>query len=232
MELGLIQKIAVWVVPVLFAITVHEVAHGWVAKLLGDPTAKMLGRLTLNPVKHIDPIGTVVVPAVALWLSGFVFGWAKPVPVTWRNLNRPKRDMALVALAGPVSNLLMAIGWTLVLRVSGHFHGNGMEWITEPLLWMSIAGIFVNCMLLLVNLIPIPPLDGGRVLSGILPGPMAYHFSRIEPYGIPIVLALFLTGHYTGMFNIAVLAIYLSAALLGVPAGSFTHYLHGLVGGA
>ena len=118
MELSLVQKIAIWVTPVLFAITVHEVAHGWVAKLLGDPTAMTLGRLTLNPMKHLDPIGTVVVPAIALVSAGFVFGWAKPVPVTWRNLKRPKRDMALVALAGPVSNLLMALGWALVHRVT------------------------------------------------------------------------------------------------------------------
>ena len=117
MELSLIQKIAVWSLPVLFAITVHEVAHGWVARRLGDPTAFMMGRLTLNPLKHIDPVGTVVVPLVLLMLGGFIFGWAKPVPVTWQNLRQPKRDMALVALAGPGANLLMAIGWGIVAKI-------------------------------------------------------------------------------------------------------------------
>ena len=226
MELNLIQKVAIWLVPVLFAITVHEVAHGWVAKLLGDPTAKMLGRLTLNPLKHIDPVGTVVVPAISLLVAGFVFGWAKPVPVTWGNLKHPKRDMALVALAGPVANLLMALGWTLVLRVAVLYHGS-MAWTAEPIFWMSIAGVFVNCVLLLVNLLPIPPLDGGRVLTGILPGPIAYRFSRIERFGVFIVLALFLSG----VVNIVVPTIYLSAALVGVPAGTFAQNLVGLVGG-
>lgn len=225
MELTLIQKIAVWLAPVLFAITVHEVAHGWVAKQLGDPTAMMLGRLTLNPLKHIDPVGTIVVPSIALLLAGFVFGWAKPVPVTWRNLKRPKRDMALVALAGPAANFLMALGWTLVLRVSVLYHET-IAWIAEPLILMSIAGVFVNCVLLLVNLIPIPPLDGGRILTGILPGPLAYRVSRIEPFGIFILLALFMTG----LVNIVVPTVYLSAALIGVPVGTFAQYLGGLMG--
>ena len=220
------QNIAVWLIPALFAITVHEVAHGWVAKLLGDPTAMRLGRLTLNPVKHVDPIGTVLVPAIALLTAGFVFGWAKPVPVTWRNLKRPKRDMALVALAGPAANFLMAIGWTLVLRVSVLYH-ESIAWITEPMILMSIAGVFVNCVLLLVNLLPIPPLDGGRILTGILPGPLAYRFSRIEPFGIFIVLGLFLTG----LVNIVAPTIYLSAALVGVPVETFARHLGGLLGG-
>lgn len=227
MELNLIQQVAIWVVPVLLAITVHEVAHGWVAKLLGDPTAMELGRLTLNPVKHVDLIGTLIVPTIALVVSGFVFGWAKPVPVNWRNLKRPKRDMTLVALAGPASNLVMAVGWTLVLRVSVHYH-EVMAWMTQPLIWMSIAGVFVNCVLLLVNLLPVPPLDGGRALTGILPVPLARRFAMIEPIGIFVVLALFLSG----LVNIVVPTIYLSAALVGVPAGIFAQYLSGLVGGS
>lgn len=226
MELSLIQKIAVWVAPVLFAITVHEVAHGWVAKQLGDPTAMMLGRLTLNPVKHIDPVGTVLVPSIALILAGFVFGWAKPVPVTWRNLKHPKRDMALVALAGPAANLLMAVGWALVLRVSLLYH-ESMAWIAEPLIWMGIAGVFVNCVLLLVNLLPIPPLDGGRILTGILPGRLAYQVSRIEPFGIFVVLALFMTG----VVNILVPTVYLSAALAGLRVGAYIDFLAVLMGG-
>ena len=226
MELNLIQQVAVWVIPVLFAITIHEVAHGWVAKLLGDPTAMLLGRLTVNPTKHVDLVGTLIVPAIALLISGFVFGWAKPVPVNCRNLKRPKRDMALVALAGPASNLVMAIGWALVLRISVHYH-ELMAWITEPLIWMSIAGVFVNCVLLLVNLLPIPPLDGGRVLTGFLPVRLARRFAMIEPVGILIVLAVFLFG----LVKIVVPTIHLSAALVGVPAVVFAQYLGRLVGG-
>ena len=191
-ELTTIQTIAVWALPVLFAITVHEVAHGWVARQLGDPTAMMLGRLTLNPIKHIDPVGTVAVPLVLVILGGFVFGWAKPVPVTWENLRHPKRDMALVAIAGPMSNLIMAFLWAFVMKLGlilGAQQGVGMG-----LLLMGAAGIKINLILMLLNLLPIPPLDGGRVLGGLLPGPWSWRLSRIEPYGIFIVLALLFTG--------------------------------------
>ena len=177
----------------MLAITVHEVAHGWVAKLLGDPTAMMLGRLTLNPIKHIDPIGTVLVPTMMLLLSPFVFGWAKPVPIGWRNLKRPKRDMAIVAAAGPGANLLMALAWALVLRAAVLYHG-AMAWMAEPLILMGIAGIYINSILMVLNLLPLPPLDGGRVMTGVLPGPMAYRLSRIEPYGFFILVGLLVTG--------------------------------------
>src|SRR5512139_1519217 len=139
-ELSVIQRVAVWAIPVLFAITVHEVAHGFVAMRLGDPTAKMLGRLTLNPIKHIDPLGTVVLPLLMLMMGGFIFGWAKPVPVTWENLRHPKRDMALVAAAGPISNLLMALFWALMMRVAinmGPEPGSPLVF----LLYVSLAGI-------------------------------------------------------------------------------------------
>ena len=192
-ELSLMQRIAVWSLPVIFAITVHEVAHGWVAKQLGDPTAMMMGRLTLNPIKHIDPIGTIVVPLVLLMLGGFIFGWAKPVPVTWENLRKPKRDMALVAIAGPAANLIMAILWALVIKISLMVSGT-MDWLAAPLLAMGQAGILINVILMVLNLLPLPPLDGGRVATGLLPGPLSYKFSRIEPYGFFILLGLLATG--------------------------------------
>ena len=192
-ELNTVQRIVAWALPVLFAITVHEVAHGWVARKLGDPTAMMLGRLTLNPLKHIDPIGTVLVPLALMMLGGFIFGWAKPVPMTWENLKNPKRDMALVAVAGPLSNLLMAIGWALIMKL-GFTLGNQFAWLAWPLIYMGGAGITINAVLMLLNLLPIPPLDGGRVLAGLLPGPWAWQLSRIEPYGFMILLALLATG--------------------------------------
>lgn len=192
-ELTLVQRVAVWALPILFAITVHEVAHGWVAKKLGDPTAMMLGRLTLNPIKHIDPIGTIVVPVALLLLGGFIFGWAKPVPVTWENLKNPKRDMALVAIAGPLANLMMAILWALVMKL-GFVLGGSFDFLVWPLIYMGGAGITINIVLMLLNLLPIPPLDGGRVLAGILPGPWAWKLSRIEPYGFMIIVALLMTG--------------------------------------
>lgn len=192
-ELNLLQRIAVWVMPVLFAITVHETAHGWIAKQLGDPTAMMLGRLSLNPIKHIDPVGTILVPGLLLMLGGFLFGWAKPVPITWENLKHPKRDMALVALAGPLSNLLMALMWALLIRLSLMF-GTTTDSVAMYLIYAGVAGIFINTILMVLNLLPLPPLDGGRVAVGLLPGRLSWKFSRIEPYGLPILIALLFTG--------------------------------------
>ncbi len=188
------QLISVLIIPVLFAIVVHEVAHGWVAMHLGDPTAKRLGRLTLNPLKHIDPVGTILVPALLVLLrTGFVFGWAKPVPVTWENLRRPKRDMALVAAAGPVANFLMAVFWALMVQLSRALPDT-VGWIAEPLLYMGLAGILANVLLMVFNLIPLPPLDGGRVAVGLLPGPLSYRLSQVEPYGFFILIGLMLLG--------------------------------------
>lgn len=211
----IIQRIAIWALPVLFAITVHEVAHGWVARRLGDPTAMMLGRLTLNPIKHIDPIGTIILPILMMWMSNFVFGWAKPVPVTWENLKHPKRDMALVALAGPLSNLLMAILWAVIMKIGLSMQGTA-DWLALPLLYMGGAGIYINSILLVLNLLPIPPLDGGRVLSGLLPGPWSYQLNRIEPYGLFILLALIFTG--------------VLGSILGPPIHALQTILYGLFG--
>ena len=194
MNLPLSQLIAVSILPILFAITVHEVAHGWVAMRLGDPTAQRLGRLTLNPLKHIDPVGTVLVPALLLILkTGFVFGWAKPVPVTWENLRNPKRDMVLVAVAGPGANLLMAFLWGVIAKI-GTLLPAGAQWAAEPMQYMGVIGILINALLMVFNLLPLPPLDGGRVAVGLLPGPWAWRLSRVEPFGFFILIGLMITG--------------------------------------
>jgi Zn-dependent protease len=228
LDLNLVQKIAVWIVPVLLAITVHEVAHGWVASLLGDKTAFMLGRLTLNPLKHVDPMGTILIPGMLLLLqAGFIFGYAKPVPVTWQNLRNPKRDMALVAVAGPAANLLMAIGWALLMRVGLLLGQQGMA-----LVYMGVAGISINTILMVLNLLPLPPLDGGRVLTGLLPGPWAYRLSRIEPYGFFILIALLVTG-LLGLILWPLISIVMTllVPLSGLPAQQFQLLLLALMGG-
>ncbi len=189
---SLVQKIAVWALPVIFAITLHEVAHGWVARYLGDPTAARLGRLSLNPLKHVDPIGTVLVPGMLLLIGGFMMGWAKPVPVDYRNLKNPRRDMAIVAVAGPLSNLAMAIVWGIVYKFSAAT--GALEGVWYGVAQMGKAGIVINLSLMVLNLLPLPPLDGGRVLTGLLPARQAYQFAKIEPYGFVILLVLIATG--------------------------------------
>lgn len=192
-ELPLFEKVLIWAIPILFAVTLHEVAHGWVAKQLGDRTAEMLGRLTINPIRHIDLIGTVVVPLALLLIGGFVFGWAKPVPVNWNNLNNPKRDMALVAMAGPTANLLMILFWLLVAK-SVSLVATDPGSLAGLLMYMSWAGILVNGLLMILNLFPLPPLDGSRVVFALLPRTLAYRYAMIEPYGLAILLILFFTG--------------------------------------
>ena len=191
-EYSLFEKIIIWAIPILFAITVHEVAHGWVADKLGDQTAKIMGRITLNPIKHIDPIGTVALPLILLFIGSFIFGWAKPVPVTWKNLRKPRRDMALVALAGPAANLIMMIIWSILAKLV--ILTSAATSSSQFLLSMCGAGILINIVLMVLNLFPLLPLDGGRVLSAMLPVTWAKKYSRLEPYGLFILIALLATG--------------------------------------
>jgi len=200
-DLTIIQKIAVWALPLIFAVTLHEVAHGYVAYLLGDYTAKLSGRLSLNPIKHIDPVGTIVVPLLMMLVSNFIFGWAKPVPVDARNFKHPKKDMALVALAGPLSNLVMAFLWGLIAKMGLIADASGNEWLGLPLAYMGSVGILINVVLGVLNLIPIPPLDGGKVLEALLPNRAAHTFSLLEPYGFYILIALMLTGMLSSVIS-------------------------------
>ncbi len=195
MELNVVQVIAIYALPVIFAITLHEAAHAYAAKYFGDLTAYAQGRVSLNPIRHIDPIGTVALPLLMLALSklfggGFIFGWAKPVPVNFGNLRNPKRDMLWVAAAGPGANLAMAIFWVLMVKLS---FADALGAFSVPLALMGAAGIMVNVIFMVLNLLPIPPLDGGRIVVSLLPYRQAYHFSRIEPYGFFIILALMFT---------------------------------------
>jgi Zn-dependent protease len=192
-NLSTVQFAAIAILPLLFGITLHEVAHGWIAKYLGDKTALMMGRITLNPLKHIDPLGTILVPGLMMLAGGVIFGWAKPVPVTWQNLKNPKRDMALVALAGPTANLAMAFLWALVAR-AGVTMAPTSQWASIPMIYMGFIGIKLNLVLMILNLLPLPPLDGGRIMTSLLPGPLAYRFSRIEPYGFFSLIALLVSG--------------------------------------
>jgi Zn-dependent protease len=199
MTMTLVQQIAIWILPVLFAITVHEVAHGYTAYRLGDRTAAEAGRLTVNPIPHIDPVGTILLPLGMLVLSQslagqpLVFGWAKPVPVNPQRLRRPKEHMAIVAIAGPAANLLMALGWTLLLAV-GLMINPSMPAVGTPLAYMGQAGILINAVIMILNLLPVPPLDGGRVLVGLLPRAAAYRVAQVEPYGLLVLIALLVTG--------------------------------------
>ena len=191
------QTLLIYIIPLLFAITLHEAAHGWAASKLGDHTARMMGRVTLNPVKHIDPVGTILVPLLLVIMSvGFIFGWAKPVPINFRALKSQKSGMILVALAGPGANFLMAIGWVIIAIISIN--------LNQPIfLKMAGIGIFFNILLAVFNLLPIPPLDGSRVISALLPGPLAYIYGQFEQYGFLILLGLM----YIGGFQLVVLPI-------------------------
>jgi len=193
---ALIQTLAIYAIPVLLAITLHEAAHGYVARHFGDPTAYLAGRISLNPLRHVDPVGTILVPGAILIASKLIggsamlFGWAKPVPVDFTRLRNPKRDMLWVAAAGPFTNLLMAVGWAALLKFVGMTPEN---LYTVPMVKMALAGIEINAVLMLLNLLPIPPLDGGRIAVSLLPHRLAWQFSRLEPYGLAILLVLLFT---------------------------------------
>ncbi|MDO8954100.1 MAG: site-2 protease family protein [Gammaproteobacteria bacterium] len=195
MQFDLAQKIMAWLIPLIFAITVHEVAHGWVASLLGDKTAQRLGRLTLNPIKHIDIMGTLIVPILLLLVSGgrFAFGWAKPVPVDWRNLRSPRLGMALVAISGPVANILMALIWAGVAKFSLSLQVSE-PWTAFILMNMGMSGIVINIVFGVLNLIPIPPLDGSRVLSAFLSPKASLRYNSLERYGFLILILLMVTN--------------------------------------
>ncbi len=190
---NLIQLIALYAIPGIFAITLHEAAHGYAARYFGDPTAYQAGRISLNPVRHIDPIGTLLIPAVVLFASGgkFAFGWAKPVPVNFARLRNPKRDMLWVAAAGPGANLFMAALWALLFKFLATMPAN---YFTDPGLRMAQGGIIINIVLMALNLLPLPPLDGGRIAVSLLPHRLAYQFARLEPYGMIILMVLLFTG--------------------------------------
>jgi len=195
-ELNLLQVIAIYALPVIFAITLHEAAHGYVAKHFGDMTAYMEGRVSLNPLRHIDPFGTIALPLILLGLTklvggGIIFGWAKPVPVNFANLRHPKRDMLWVAAAGPLSNFVMALIWALPVKIGLSLPEN---YFALPLALVGAAGVFFNIIIMVLNLVPLPPLDGGRILVSLLPRRVAWRVARIEPYGFLILILLLFTG--------------------------------------
>lgn len=189
LDAGWVYTLTTWVLPVLIAITFHEAAHGFVAWRLGDPTARMAGRLSFNPLRHIDPFGTVVLPAMLFFLGGFLFGWAKPVPVDFRRLNNPRRDMVWVAIAGPGTNLILAVVAVVSLHAAALLPAEAGEWVARNL----INALQINIVLALFNMLPIPPLDGGRVAVGLLPDSLAYPLARLERVGMFVILgAVFL----------------------------------------
>lgn len=209
----LIQTIAIAAIPILFAITLHEAAHGYVARHFGDMTAFKEGRISLNPARHIDPVGTIILPLLTLWMGGILFGWAKPVPVNFAALRRPKQDMLWVAFAGPAANLFMALLWALLAKLTGMLPEN---YFAEPLLEMAQIGVKINIVLMVLNLLPLPPLDGGRMAVSLLPHRLAALLARIEPYG---------------MFILIFMAI--SPALgwvLGPPVTGFIQLIHSIFG--
>jgi len=197
---SMIQTLAIAALPVIFAITLHEAAHGYAARHFGDPTAWLAGRISLNPLRHIDPFGTIIIPIAILLFSGgtFLFGYAKPVPVDFSRLRKPKQDMFWVAAAGPGANLFMAFCWAFMLKLSWLLPGSEY---TLPLAEMSKIGIMVNCVLMVLNLLPLPPLDGGRIAVSLLPHALSWKFARIEPWGFPILLLLLFTGILGAVMN-------------------------------
>ena len=205
--MDVILKIVLFAPPIQLAITLHEVAHGWAARYLGDPTAASLGRLSLNPLKHVDPMGTIAVPAFMLTLGGVLFGWAKPVPVDMNQLRFPKIDMALVAAAGPASNLVMAASWVVIFKIGYNLEST----LGTMIILMATVGVFINSIIMILNLLPLPPLDGSKVLAGLLPEKLSNYIYRLEPYGLFIVLGVFLLDWTLslGIFhNLVIMPVY------------------------
>ena len=207
----LIQTVALAAIPVLFAITLHEAAHGYVARHFGDMTAYQAGRISLNPLHHIDPFGTIILPLLTLWMGGILFGWAKPVPVNFAMLRNPKKDMLWVAIAGPASNLAMALGWAFLYKIGVTFPES---YFAEPLLGMAMWGIKINVVLMVLNLLPLPPLDGGRVAVSLLPQRQAFQLSKIEPYGMFILIFLAITPILGLLLSPPIALVYKSLSLL------------------
>ncbi|HVK56656.1 MAG TPA: site-2 protease family protein [Burkholderiales bacterium] len=209
----LIQIISIGAIPVIFAITLHEAAHGYVAKRFGDPTAYMLGRVTLNPVKHIDPVGTIVMPLICLmWGGGLLFGWAKPVPVNFAQLRNPKRDMLWVAAAGPAANLFMIFFWAGIIKFASLIPNNPF---LEPMIVMGSIGMKINAILMVLNLLPVPPLDGGRIAVSLLPAPWSNRLAGLETYGFIIFVALLIAQSQMGFLDI-LLGPFVRFALLSI----------------
>lgn len=228
MQLTTIQLIAIWILPVLLAVSLHEAAHAWMADKKGDSTARLLGRLTFNPFKHIDPIGTILVPTLMIMFTGFAFGWAKPVPVDVRKLNNPKKDMMWVALAGPASNFIMALIWAILLHISVLFVDSRSA-ISLFFLLMPVAGITINVILGVLNLLPIPPLDGGRIMAGLLPPRASLQYSKIEPYGFFIIIGLMLSGLLSYIIFPAINFVLITLSLIsGLDAEVFYRLLNAI----
>jgi Zn-dependent protease len=229
-DLSFTVKLLAWLVPVIFAITLHEVAHGVMASYLGDVTAKRAGRLSINPLKHLDPVGSIVIPVFLLWFSGFIFGWAKPVPVDEKNLNFPKRDMILVAAAGPVANLIMSMIWALIMKL-GYTLSDGQPEVGLVLLYMGAAGIFINAAVMMFNLLPFPPLDGGRILIGLLPERYSRLLREIETWGFVILVLMIITGLAAKIvWPMMVVEMASVTYLVDIPAEPFINALRFLLG--
>ncbi len=220
-----IQTLAVMILPILLAITLHEAAHGYAANYFGDPTARMLGRLSLNPARHIDPVGTILLPLILYFMGGFIFGYAKPVPITTRNLRNPKVDMVWVALAGPAANIFLAFCGGILLLTAGIVPEVMAGWYLNSLYFL----VFINCLLAVFNLLPIPPLDGSRVLAALLPGPLAYKFAQLDRYGLFIVIGVIFFIPF--LFSAAGINFPLGEILVFRPAHGLYEFIIGLFGG-